>query len=95
MRRLLVDSSKRVANPNPSEVAAGKRTVFDTWAAAYPDANHPGEPRYRPLNDVRLNAIKLTSLNSESELWEVEAITPRSATSSVFRLWMFVTCTVR
>ncbi|KZR96360.1 Uncharacterized protein APZ42_009341, partial [Daphnia magna] len=32
-------------NPNPVEVEAGRKTVFDTWLAANPDPRNPTQPR--------------------------------------------------
>ena len=46
MHELFVESSKKIPNPNPSEVANGRSTVFDTWIKSYPDEAHPGYPRY-------------------------------------------------
>lgn len=45
MHELFVESSKRIPNPNPNEVANGRSTVFDTWIKSYPDAIHPGYPK--------------------------------------------------
>lgn len=44
LKKLLVESSKLVPNPNKAEIAAGRTTVFDTWAKNAPDANNPGQP---------------------------------------------------
>jgi len=44
LKKLLIESSKLVPNPNPAEVAAGRETVFHTWVKYEPDANNPGNP---------------------------------------------------
>lgn len=44
LKKLLIESSKLVPNPNAAEIAAGRKTVFDTWAKNSPDANNPGQP---------------------------------------------------
>ena len=46
LRTVLVESAKKVPNPNPTEVALGRNTVHDTWAFNFPDAQHPGEAKY-------------------------------------------------
>ena len=38
------ESSKKVPNPNPMEVAEGRSTVYDTWAYRYPDPDFPTRP---------------------------------------------------
>ena len=40
------EAAKMVPNPNPTEVAAGRKTVFDTWLWANPDLNDATQPRY-------------------------------------------------
>ena len=39
------EAAKMVPNPNPAEVKAGRKTVFDTWLLANPDHNDPSQPR--------------------------------------------------
>ncbi|KAK4016643.1 hypothetical protein OUZ56_031605 [Daphnia magna] len=39
------EAAKMVPNPNPVEVEAGRKTVFDTWLAANPDPRNPTQPR--------------------------------------------------
>lgn len=34
----------QVPNPNPAEVQAGRKTVYDTWVYKQPDKKHPPEP---------------------------------------------------
>ena len=45
MRSVVMESSKKVRNPNPAEVASGRPTVYDTWKFCFPDPAHPGFPR--------------------------------------------------
>ncbi len=45
LRTLLVESSKKIANPNAAEVANGKKTIFDTWAVSFPDNQVQGQPK--------------------------------------------------
>ena len=42
----MLESAKKIPNPNQDEVAAGRITVYDTWKHAYPDAGFPEEPQY-------------------------------------------------
>ncbi|KAJ1102638.1 hypothetical protein NDU88_000087 [Pleurodeles waltl] len=45
LNSLLYEAAKKVENPNPSEVAAGRKTVYDTWLANTPseyDKSVPG-----------------------------------------------------
>ncbi|XP_078515472.1 putative N-acetylated-alpha-linked acidic dipeptidase [Lissotriton helveticus] len=45
LNSLLYEAAKKVENPNPSEVAVGRKTVFDTWLASTPsqyDKSVPG-----------------------------------------------------
>ena len=44
LQNLLIDVSKRVPNPDASEVALGRSTVFDTWLYNSPDSANPGRP---------------------------------------------------
>ena len=45
IRRLLVESSKKIPNPSPSEVDNGRQTVYDTWYYRIPDPKHPEQPK--------------------------------------------------
>lgn len=40
------EAAKMVPNPNPAEVAAGRKTIFDTWLHANPDDNDNTQPGY-------------------------------------------------
>ncbi|ROT78135.1 hypothetical protein C7M84_003149 [Penaeus vannamei] len=41
------EAAAKVPNPDPSEVEAGRTTVYDTWVARQPDDDHPGRPRVK------------------------------------------------
>ena len=41
---LFIESSKKIPNPNPSEVSAGRTTVYDTWLYRSADYDHPDYP---------------------------------------------------
>ncbi|XP_069494506.1 N-acetylated-alpha-linked acidic dipeptidase 2-like [Ambystoma mexicanum] len=41
---LLYEAAKRVENPNPAEVAAGRKSVFDTWLAQNPSHYNQSAP---------------------------------------------------
>nr|XP_015205974.1 PREDICTED: putative N-acetylated-alpha-linked acidic dipeptidase [Lepisosteus oculatus] len=43
--KLLCESAKKVENPNPEEVARGRKTVFDTWLANSPSHYDPALPQ--------------------------------------------------
>ncbi len=43
---VLVQSAKKVPTPDPSEVALGRKTFFDTWQNRSQDPAHPEFPRY-------------------------------------------------
>ena len=45
MLNLIRDAARKVPNPNPQEVAAGRTTVYDTWLKARPDTNDATQPR--------------------------------------------------
>lgn len=49
LNEAVYESAKRIPNPNPEEVAAGRETVYDTWAHRKPDPNQPGLPLMQPL----------------------------------------------
>ena len=40
----MLESAKKITNPNQDEIAAGRPTVYDTWKYAYPDYDNPEEP---------------------------------------------------
>ncbi len=44
MRKILLESAKKISNPNQDEIAAGRLTVYDTWKNVNPDADLPEEP---------------------------------------------------
>ncbi|XP_030070036.1 glutamate carboxypeptidase 2 isoform X2 [Microcaecilia unicolor] len=44
LHNLIYESSKKVENPNPDEIAKGRRTVYDTWLANSPSAFNPDLP---------------------------------------------------
>jgi hypothetical protein len=43
MHQVVMDSAKRVPNPDPAQIALGRTSIFDTWLATYPDSLHPDE----------------------------------------------------
>ena len=45
LHSLLRKSSKKIANPNPSEVDKGRRTVYDTWKHNNPDPGNHKQPK--------------------------------------------------
>ncbi|XP_063296558.1 N-acetylated-alpha-linked acidic dipeptidase 2-like [Pelobates fuscus] len=45
LHKLLFEAAKTVENPNPDEVKAGRKTVFDTWVANLPSSYDPTIPR--------------------------------------------------
>lgn len=44
LRNLLLESSKKIPNPNPDEVDKGRPTVYDTWLHNNYDYDRPDEP---------------------------------------------------
>lgn len=46
LRTLLIDTSKKIPNPDPAEVTQGRPTVFDTWVKNIPDKVHANQPKY-------------------------------------------------
>lgn len=42
---LVFQAATKVPNPDEDEVAAGRLTVYDTWALRMPDQDKPGRPR--------------------------------------------------
>ncbi|MGH0181030.1 UNVERIFIED_CONTAM: hypothetical protein FKN15_005786 [Acipenser sinensis] len=49
--KLLHESAKKVENPNPDEIANGRKTVFDTWLANDPSDYDPTLPSTYKLSD--------------------------------------------
>ncbi|XP_053330467.1 putative N-acetylated-alpha-linked acidic dipeptidase [Spea bombifrons] len=49
LHKLLFEAAKKVENPNPEEVKAGRKTVFDTWVANMPSSHNPSVPRVGDL----------------------------------------------
>ncbi|KAM4690072.1 glutamate carboxypeptidase 2-like [Rhinophrynus dorsalis] len=49
LHKLLFEAAKKVDNPNPVEVQAGRKTVFDTWVANLPSSYDPSIPRVGDL----------------------------------------------
>jgi len=49
MHSLLRKSTKKIPNPNPSEVKEGRNTVYDTWMHSNPD---PGQPKQPKINNL-------------------------------------------
>lgn len=45
----VMTATKKVANPDPKEVAAGRLYLYDTWLHRHPDPNHEGRPRFEGL----------------------------------------------
>jgi len=43
---VIYEAAKKVPNPDPVEVAAGRLTVFDTWLYARPDSLNSSIPKY-------------------------------------------------
>lgn len=41
----VIKATKLVRNPNETEIAAGRETVYDTWMASFPDTKF-GRPKY-------------------------------------------------
>ncbi|XP_046364744.2 N-acetylated-alpha-linked acidic dipeptidase 2-like [Haliotis rufescens] len=58
MYRATYEAAKKVPNPNPAEVAAGRKTVYDTWLHSYP---------LKDENDVSMNLPKIGDLGSGSD----------------------------
>ncbi|XP_068107993.1 putative N-acetylated-alpha-linked acidic dipeptidase [Hyperolius riggenbachi] len=49
LHKLLYAAAKKVENPNPAEVQAGRRSVFDTWLKSTPSAHNPSLPSVNNL----------------------------------------------
>ncbi|XP_075049255.1 putative N-acetylated-alpha-linked acidic dipeptidase [Mixophyes fleayi] len=45
LHKLLFAAAKKVENPNPDEVRAGRRSVYDTWVKNLPSRHDPNIPR--------------------------------------------------
>ncbi|KAG0725840.1 N-acetylated-alpha-linked acidic dipeptidase 2 [Chionoecetes opilio] len=45
----IYESSKKIPNPDPEEVLAGRTTVYDTWAHRRPDPHEPHLPRMQSI----------------------------------------------
>jgi len=41
MRKVMIDSAKKIPNPNNAEAEAKRPFIYDTWQHSYPDS----EPR--------------------------------------------------
>lgn len=41
---VVFESAKKIANPDPLELEAGRKSVYDTWVVRRPDPNEPGLP---------------------------------------------------
>ncbi|XP_058847643.1 N-acetylated-alpha-linked acidic dipeptidase 2-like [Acipenser ruthenus] len=50
--KLLHESAKKVENPNPDEIANGRKTVFDTWLANDPSDYDPTLPHIGELGSA-------------------------------------------
>ncbi|XP_056402751.1 putative N-acetylated-alpha-linked acidic dipeptidase isoform X2 [Hyla sarda] len=49
LHKLLFASAKKIENPNPEEVRAGRRSVYDTWVKNQPSSHDPNIPRVGEL----------------------------------------------
>ena len=49
MHSVIRDAAKKIPNPDPHEIAAGRLTVYDTWLHNNPDANNPQLPNVANL----------------------------------------------
>ncbi|XP_063803909.1 putative N-acetylated-alpha-linked acidic dipeptidase isoform X2 [Pseudophryne corroboree] len=49
LHKLLFAAAKKVENPNPDEVRAGRKTVYDTWVKNLPSSYDPNIPRVGDL----------------------------------------------
>jgi len=54
LHTLLRKSTKKIVNPNLSEVNQGRMTVYDTWKHYNPDFGNPKQPKYEHeyLSDI-------------------------------------------
>ena len=46
LHNVIYDAARKVPNPDPAEVAAGRLTVFDTWLHVRPDPLNSSIPKY-------------------------------------------------
>lgn len=62
IRNVLVESSKKISNPDQEEIILGRPTVYDTWFERYPDPNHPEQPRWKHnfKNEINLKTRHLS-----------------------------------
>ncbi|XP_059147924.1 putative N-acetylated-alpha-linked acidic dipeptidase [Physella acuta] len=49
MRNVVMDACKKVPNPNPNEVKAGRRSIYDTWVHVTPDLDDNNKTTGRPV----------------------------------------------
>ncbi|KAM3918010.1 glutamate carboxypeptidase 2-like isoform 2-T2 [Leptodactylus fuscus] len=49
LHQLLFEAAKKVENPNPDEIKAGRKTVYDTWVKSLPSSHDPNVPRVGEL----------------------------------------------
>ncbi|KAG8560818.1 hypothetical protein GDO81_015143 [Engystomops pustulosus] len=49
LHKLLYATAKKVENPNPEEVRAGRKSVYDTWVKNQPSSQDPNLPRVGEL----------------------------------------------
>ncbi|XP_075699616.1 putative N-acetylated-alpha-linked acidic dipeptidase [Rhinoderma darwinii] len=49
LHKLLFAAAKKIENPNPDEVRAGRRSVYDTWLKSQPSLHDPNVPRVGDL----------------------------------------------
>ncbi|XP_066428520.1 putative N-acetylated-alpha-linked acidic dipeptidase [Eleutherodactylus coqui] len=45
LHKLLFEAAKKIENPNPDEVRAGRKSVYDTWLKNQPSSHDPNIPR--------------------------------------------------
>lgn len=49
LHKLLFAAARKVENPNPDEIRAGRRSVFDTWVKNIPSSHDPNLPHVKTL----------------------------------------------
>ena len=49
LRTVLADSSKKIPNPNATEVASGHKSIYDTWVKSFPDSDNNQYPKIGAL----------------------------------------------
>ncbi|XP_053545574.1 glutamate carboxypeptidase 2-like [Bombina bombina] len=52
LHKVLFEAAKKVENPNPKEVQAGRKTVYDTWLASLPSSHDATVPRVGDLGSA-------------------------------------------